>query len=330
MDHFLFILGEDEDLLVGVVEQGDPAVEDLIIRLGRQGTAEAEQLVERGVQPYHTLALRRPGAGIYELSLQRWPRQRRELPYQLNVQRVASAAVCMDDALEDNDSLEQALPLRTGGRPQRTVLGGLQICPGDEDWFRLDLHDCIATEFQARVIIRDVALDLDLELLDAEGLLACPLGCRSQEEAGRSELVSRVRLEPGIYHLRVFGFAAAVQGSYELQLEYTAQQVCTPMGEPGELAVGVQVRRKKCAGEDNVWCFAHPGGSLRVLLQHHFLDGDLDLTLVDEQRAFLGESAGVDDVECIFLAGQDAGRYCAIVSGPENEYRLQVDGLACP
>ncbi|MCS6800007.1 MAG: PPC domain-containing protein [Myxococcota bacterium] len=102
------------------------------------------------------------------------------------------------DALEPNDDRGAARIVTPGS------YGGLKICGGESDWFRIEAPAGVVT--RVSIAFRHASGDLDME---AVGLDGSRLG--SSEGTGDSESVSA----SGTFLVRVYGYAGA-QGGYTL------------------------------------------------------------------------------------------------------------------
>ncbi|MBR4985868.1 MAG: hypothetical protein IKY83_09025 [Proteobacteria bacterium] len=111
-------------------------------------------------------------------------------------------AACQNDGAEPNDNILQATAIVSGQAEKRV------ICPGDEDWFRID----DAAGLKAELAFKHADGDLDLAVYDGAGT-----------EVGRSETAhdweSVVLPASGTAYVRVKGADASVSNAYELTVK---------------------------------------------------------------------------------------------------------------
>jgi len=115
-----------------------------------------------------------------------------------------ACATCADDALEPNDA-----PDAPRIDPMR--YDGLQICPGDEDFYGIFARS--GQTIVARVFFSASAGDLDLELLGTDGRTAI---MRSTGTTDTETVMGTVTAD-GQYVVHVFGFSGA-SNSYSLDV----------------------------------------------------------------------------------------------------------------
>jgi hypothetical protein len=133
--------------------------------------------------------------------------------YTLGIERLRRAATCSDDGLEENDGRSKARQLSSG----QTQLDGLTACPGDPDWYALDLNS--GDSFKATL---GASAELDFALFSPE---------LAQLDGGLG--VENIEIESahlsGTYLIRVM--QAVEQGqtegiTYSLSLSHTQQHLC--------------------------------------------------------------------------------------------------------
>lgn len=152
--------------------------------------------------------------------------------YSLSVTR-SGAPACTDDDLEDNDEAGQAAWLSQGALAESRE--GLRICPGDPDWFALELAQGQVLELL--VVFTHADGDLDAYLF-------APSGAQVLVEAysvSDDELIVFDPVPaPGAYRLLVEGYPAdSVANDYALLAEVRGPVGCAPDAfepndEPGE------------------------------------------------------------------------------------------------
>lgn len=117
-----------------------------------------------------------------------------------------------DDRFEENDARAQAAVLAAGAYP------GLAC--NDDDWFKVTL--AAEATLAIKLDFRHAEGDLDLEVTDGAGAV---LG--SSTSAADGELVSKERLAPGTYLVRVYGYRGA-RAAYGLTVTATPTGGVTP------------------------------------------------------------------------------------------------------
>jgi hypothetical protein len=113
---------------------------------------------------------------------------------------------CVDDAAEDNDSCATSILLWPG------TYTGLQICPGDDDWFSIDLR---AGDFLSVTIRFIHALgDLDMQVWDP----GCSMAQVTSATTADSEHVERVAAADATYPFVIYGYHGAAN-LYDMVVE---------------------------------------------------------------------------------------------------------------
>jgi len=208
--------------------------------------------------------------------------------------------VCNDDAMEDNDSREEAM----GNGVLSPGTHNLTSCPlgeftDDEDWFQIDVSS------DAEVVL-DLSggsqSDLDLALYDATGSFI-----KSSSSLTSIESITEC-LTPGIYYVRVYAFSAE-ENDYSLTYQQNSMScgpTCSDDGEEDDDTLAqarvlgfsdvspdphVSTTNAICT-EDDDWyqIMMVDGDTLTIDLTFTHADGDLDLHFHD--------SAGVDLTPC--------------------------------
>ncbi len=117
-----------------------------------------------------------------------------------------------DDAYEDNDQAVQANPL--SAESLQAPLEGLQLCPGDDDWYAVELKagESLFVDLQADVKefpdAQDLAGALTVEVWDDKGQIwGQAIGSPSGETVSRTAAV--LAPPPGTYRVRVTGGGVA-------------------------------------------------------------------------------------------------------------------------
>ncbi len=138
-------------------------------------------------------------------------------PYRMTL-AIEAVSTCQDDPREDNDSMQDA----TGVSGEYAQFPGLVACPGDEDWFAVDLQAgdgvvAAATPEKGALALR--LLRPDGQVLDSNGPGTGPVTVAAQavEQAGT--------------HFAVVSSAEGAQYAIEFLVEAAPAQ-CTPKSCP--------------------------------------------------------------------------------------------------
>ena len=324
----------DTRLAVAALDQGDPFyITDLRISLPDQGVGpigadSALNIAEAGFGAQTVAKVRIDATGS--------PNDGGALcaVYTLTVLLEPMDAACAEDPLEDNDGAASAttLPLTPQGAlpTELNRFHGLQICPGDSDWFALAFDGLPLEQVFIDVVSDDIdALTLSWTGDDGEPLPNC-IACGSPDQFGNRKSVSVIQDQRGVdSFVHVRGVGADSEGSYSLEIRYRIGEVCE---DDLMEVVALPTRADRvlaCAGADHVYCFDHPGGPLGASTSNGN-QGDVQLSL----RTMGGELIdAVDDtpnIECIFEQDVALGRYCVTVSAlQDSTYDMLIDEQDC-
>jgi hypothetical protein len=230
---------------------------------------------------------------------------------------------CADDRDEPNNSAAEATFL-----PEDSVIEGLTICPGDEDWFTLELGEDEAVDvLMAHTQING---DLDLEVYASDRETRIDQSATTLND----EIVSVETGVAGKYYFRVFG----QPNSYDLLyfIRDIGDAECTDEFEPNDtigaatpLEPGVYDDLRICEGDVDSFSFELvPGDVLTFSVAFAHDDGDLDVNLVDEEGTVLARSiTATDNEEIVFREVESVGTYTFQVLGfldASAEYDLTV------
>jgi len=116
-----------------------------------------------------------------------------------------ACTTCGDDILEDNDSPDAP-------RLEPGVYEGLQVCPGDPDFYRVRVEP--RERLTVRIAFRDEDGDVDLKLFDTD--LETTL--ESSASVTDDEELDHYSTAGGVYAIRVHGFADS-QNTYSMEIE---------------------------------------------------------------------------------------------------------------
>ncbi len=257
--------------------------------------------------------------------------------YSMAIQAPA-AVTLVDDALEDNDTLDTATPLNlTDGVSTRN---DLVITQGDPDWFTFALTGNEIAGSSARIDFSHAAGDLDLELYDAAGnRLTGSYSTSNQERIALSGY------EAGQYYLRVAGYNDARNPSYDLNVNVVtgvasdrfenndSRATATSLGTLSGTNTWSNLTAQ--SNDDDWYRFelqntGRVNDQLEVLFSH--AQGDVDVSLYDANGNWISGGYSVSDNETISLNGLEAGRYFVRVygyNGQENaDYALRITAPA--
>ena len=229
---------------------------------------------------------------------------------------------CSDDAMEDNDTLASASPVTAGDHQA-------QLCPGDPDFFKVNLN--VGDSLSADLAIDSVSANLDLQLLAPDGTEVGASTTLTQ-----TEHVETTATVAGAYVLRVFG--ATVDDSSLYTLSVALQQVTPVCSDDGfennddadhavDLAPG-EHDAIICAGDDDWYALSlQAGDDLLLDLLFSDADGDLNMDLLGPAGQVLVSADSTDDNEQIHQVVAVGGIYKLRVFGVDsaaNDYSLHV------
>jgi len=232
-------------------------------------------------------------------------------------------AAC-SDPYEPNDDPEGATVVEHGR------LEGLRICPDDEDYFALDLHE--GEPFEVRVLFEHAAGDLDVILHNTV------TGRSYRYETGDdNELLEGTAASEGRYLVQVYPFRGATN-DYEL-LVRLGQRCPVDAVEPNDTAgaaTPVQAGQHSgslCPGDED-WYAVDVGAGHTLIADLSFVhaEGDLDLEVLRAHEGAAPESVatsrGQSDGEVLEVGPLDeAARLLVRVHGHEGswaDYRLRL------
>ena len=238
-----------------------------------------------------------------------------------------AAAQCPVDAFEDNDVDVDAAPLLPGSHP------GLASCPGDADWYTVELLPGQWT--QVDLVFDHEEGDVDASLFDPSGALV-----DESTSATDGEQLSWWSSAGGAHAVLVELVADA---GYALGNTYDAEVLVTDcVDDDGEeddveadatpILTGLLPERVSCPGDAD-WYLADlaPDDPLVIDLLFEHSEGDLDVTVWDPSGLLVAEGVSVDDDEQVALLATTAGPHLVLVelvgdSGllPGNGYELEA------
>ena len=212
---------------------------------------------------------------------------------------------------------------------------------GNEDWFSFYLSKAGTAGHYVSVNFEHSLGDIDLQLLDRNGLLV-----RASSSAANEERISLAGLPIGNYFIRVAGNNNARQQNYKLALSVPVVEVETDFFEPANTCQNAYDLRTlegtfsldyltihQAADED--WfrfkTTAEAGVGDFVGLLYRAGDGDVDLELFDANGNSLALSSVNDNWERIGLEGRAAGTYFVRIRSASGQLNSQYSlGFSVP
>lgn len=190
---------------------------------------------------------------------------------------------------------------------------------GNEDWYSFFLSKPGAAGHYVSATFEHSLGDIDVQLLDRNGLLV-----RSSTLAANEERISLSGLPVSTYYVRVYGNGNARQPSYKLGLSVPVVEVDPDFYEPANSRLAAYDLRTIAGSLSLDYLTIHTTtdedwfrfNSAAVANSDHFVgllyragDGDVDLDLLDANGTLLASSSVNDNWERISLAGRGAGTY---------------------
>ncbi|MBW2257037.1 MAG: hypothetical protein JRI25_20925, partial [Deltaproteobacteria bacterium] len=239
---------------------------------------------------------------------------------------------CPDDPQENNDVFGDAWEVL----PTASVSG--QICAADDDWYWVGVGDNCVVDVD--LSFTHTLGDLDVYLWDSgEALL--DLSWSTTDD----EYISYISGTAQDLYLQVVGYLDA-ENSYDLQVMATCESSpfeC-PADDLFEENDSLQDARwlnvlhttldgVVCDYDEDWYALVALDGCMAVVtLTHTYDDGDLDLTLTDDEGNILAYGWSITDDEAITYHFDNDGVYALLVdgwAGATNDYTLNVD-VSCP
>jgi hypothetical protein len=229
---------------------------------------------------------------------------------------------CTDDDLEDNDSVDDALPIPFGDFEG-------QACPWDYDYFEVTTP--AGAELRVTLDFVHADGDVDLELVDARDVvLAQSAGVTDHEEvtwcAGSDDPL----------YARVSGYAGA-SNHYAIAAETTGEACCPADAyEPNDTADSAasvptrDVAEGRACPHDDDWFAVDVEEPRRIVIDLVFDHANIDIDgeLYDPNGALLVAANGIED-EHVEVDAYVAGRYTLRVfgfgEGDTGPYLLSVE-----
>ncbi|MEL6178232.1 MAG: pre-peptidase C-terminal domain-containing protein, partial [Myxococcota bacterium] len=249
-----------------------------------------------------------------------------EASYSLDV--LTEGSTCDDDPQEDNDSREDATRLDMGTFTEQA------ICPGDDDWYAVELN--AGEALTAALAFTHADGDLDLQMVNEAGIVIASSVSLTDNEEATIEPVETA----GIVYVRAYGFQDA-SNTYTLTLtRIDAPNPCEDdpfepndsSQSPRSLTLGSWGELRICPGDDDWYAVDMADGEILDLLILFDNDsGDIDAEVRDPSGARVGSSTSVEDEEHITIRAQTTGTYLIRVYGYSgfvtNSYGMDIDVL---
>ena len=343
-DWFRVDVGADATLRVSTTRSPDGAQSNMRLEL----RDPAGQLVDTSAEvgPNNSVSVNRTVAGSYRVRAAH-PRGREdeELFYTLLVQIQGGGGCADDDRFEDNDTFDR--PAALGGLallPESNDFPGLRLCAGDHDYYLVDLTTLDVDRLTVTATFDHEAGDLDVELLDSNGDLACPLAQCSGDSSDDDEVFTTGRLERGLYVLHVYAFDPRHANDYSLRLDVEGggceddglePNDTTPTGTPMVMP-SYREELFLCEG-DSDWFQVVTNAPLDLRVFAHFFHfaGDLNLFVFDSDSMMLNdvvnpsplliEGMSTNNDECVIERDAPMGVYYIQVVGADQRMQAQYD-----
>ena len=257
------------------------------------------------------------------------------------VRRVAD---CLPDLLEPNDRAMVARLLAPTPGSTSSTYEELKLCPGDQDWYRLDVAGGTYLSLDARFRQRDGDIDVEVFAADGRTLLA---DSRSTSDVEHVELALGTDVT---LYVRVFLAVPAVEPvPYTFVVTRDAAPVCADdRNEPDDVRAQARplvsdrpYEGVVCAADEDWFVIEDVPASTELTVTLAFRNslGDLDLELYRDGGAtpLVRAAANDVDLERVTLPTSFRGRFFVRVVGKRadaNVYTLRADlrpvtGLAC-
>ncbi len=216
---------------------------------------------------------------------------------------------CRDDGFEDNDTRADAAVVLGG------MLEGLVVCPGDSDYFAIDL--AAGDELAITATFSDAAGDLDLVLFNADGTVV-----GSAVSVTDNETIDYVATRSGRYVVQAYllGDDDVLGNTYELDLDVTsAGPACDTDRFEDNDAVSTAIDFEAgsyadlivCSDDEDYYAFdLGAGDTINIDVDFDFFDGNINIDLRNPAGDIVAESTNLfTSAESIAYVAPAAGRY---------------------
>ena len=213
---------------------------------------------------------------------------------------------CTDDSYEENDGQDAATSF-----PGTNLTGTL--CPGDDDFFRLDVAD--ASDLTATLTGFDVDVDLDLQLIVQGGSTVGSYGLTDTEQRTISVAAGAV------VFVRVFSLFDD-RGSSAYSLSYSTAAACENDDDPADSQDSPQSIDESgdfdgmiCPSDSDYYAISvTEPGQIELFVTFVHADVNIKLDLYDPDGTVIASSNGTDDEESITEEVSEIGTHVLRVS----------------
>ncbi len=310
LDYYAFDLDAGDELRVDLVFSHDEGNIDL--RLMEDGT-ERILASSLSTSDRETITYTAPESGTFLIRVNlngdsgRTPGN----SYDMTIVHEPAVLLCEDDGLENNDSISRATPIEEGDFP------GLQVCPGDLDFFSIDLNE--GDELTVTLDFSHAEGDIDLRLKDPDGRA---LAFSLSDTDGES--FTYTATADGTYYIRVdlhFDSGAILGNRYDMTVEHEpvvivpcdddAYEENDSMSRATSIDAGTYRDLQICPSDLDYYSFnLHEGDEIGVVLDFRHSEGNIDLRLIEDGSGrTLAYSITDDDDESIVYTAPSTGTY---------------------
>ena len=286
---------------------------------------------------FETISLAGRNAGVYYLQV-KGENGAKNPGYRLIIQPPESSIA--PDAFENNDSRETATNFAvTQPFYEFNQLSIHQA--GNDDWYSFFLSQAGAAGHYVSVTFEHAFGDVDVQLLDRNGLLV-----RASTTATNEERISLSGLPLGQYYIRVYGNGSARQPNYKLGISVPVLEVDADFYEPNDTRLEAFDLRTVSgsfsldyltihSATDEDWFRFETAATANA---NHFVgllyragDGDVDLELYDQAGVLLARSSLNDNWEQIDFQGRAAAVYYVRIRNAAGKVNSQYSsGFSLP
>jgi len=343
-DWFRVAVGEGATLRVTTTRQADGAQNNMVVELYDPAGQRVDRSAEVG--PNNSVSLNSADAGEYRVRVAHPPgREAEEVFYSMLVQVEGGGGCEGDDRFEDNDELAEPAALgELVPLPAHNDFANLHLCAGDHDYYLVDLSVDGADRLTVTANFGHAAGDLDIELLDEAGDLACPVDQCSADSSDDNEILATGQLAPGVYLLHVYAFSPNDANDYTLRLDLERggceDDGLEPNDESGDGTPMVMPSYREelmlCAGDQD-WFQVVTNAPLDLRVYTHFFHfaGDLNLFVFDGDSMMLNdvispsplaiEGMSTNNDECVIERDAPMGVYYIQVVGADQRMEALYD-----
>jgi|GEM_PF-996841 len=225
--------------------------------------------------------------------------------YDLDI--AVTPAICLDDVFEPNDLASSAAPIGAG------LATGLTLCPGDDDWYSVNLSASEVLTVDA--LFAHAEGDIDLQLFDPAGGLLLNAATQSDDEA---LLHTAATAGDYVLHVALTTDLGVLPGNgYDLDVFTFDTNTCTDdgdedndtQGSASALAVGLSSGLVSCPLDEDWYAFTLTAGDTATVdILFPQADGDLDAFLYDPAGTLLDSSTTTTNDEQLAVTAATSGQ----------------------